>query len=316
MTKPKILVALSTFAEYGKKPLVLLKESGYPFVLNPSGERLTAQGIIKLGADCQGIVAGVEPYTSQVLSELPKLKCISRCGVGIDNIDLIKTRKLGIKVFNTPDPVAVPVAELTIGMILDLLRKITWHTVSLRNQKWQKKGGQNLAGKTVGIIGLGRIGKKVAELLKSFDVRLIAADPYPDVKWARKHNVEMVPIKNLLKASDIVTLHLKSDKDSPFILGKKEIRLMKKGALLLNLARGEMVHEQALYDALKQGHLAGAGLDVFVQEPYSGKLSSLDNVIMTPHIATLTKESRLEMETQAVENLLAYWGKKNCRCVL
>lgn len=304
MSPPKIFIALSTFAEYGDKPLELLRKSGLPFVLNLSGKRLTADGILKLAQDSDGIVAGVESYSSQVLTGLSKLKCISRCGVGIDNVDLVKAKELGIKVLNTPDPVVVPVAELTLGMMLDLLRHITWHTNSLRDQKWQKKGGQNLAGKTVGIIGLGRIGKKVAELLKSFDVRLIGSDLNCDEQWAAQNNVQIVSTQELLKLSDIVTLHLKADKNSPFMLGEKEIRLMKSDAILLNLSRGEFVDEDALYTALVDGHLAGAGLDVFLQEPYNGKLSTLDNVLLTPHIATLTAQSRLEMETQAVENLL------------
>ncbi len=282
-----------------------LENSGLSFRLNDVGRRLTVEDIVKFGHDCDGIVAGVEPYTSSVLTQLPQLRCISRCGVGMDNVDLDKAKELGIKVVNTPNPVIVPVAELTIGMILDLLRQITWHTVTLRQQKWQKKGGHNLHGKTVGIVGLGRIGKKVAELLKSFSAEVIASDLYPDDIWAKENNIRMVPVEELLKSSDIVTLHLKADKKFPFILGEQEIGMMKPGAFLLNLARGEMVDEEALYVALTQGRLAGAGLDVFVQEPYHGKLATLDNVLMTPHIATLTAESRLEMELQAVENLLA-----------
>lgn len=304
MSPPKIFVALSTFGEYGKKPLELLKKSGIPFVLNSCGSRLTQEGLLKLAEGCAGIVAGVESYPDVVLNQLPDLKCISRCGVGVDNIDLVKAGELGVKILNTPDPVIVPVAELTLGMILDLLRHISWHTNCLRNGQWQKKGGHNLQGKTVGIIGLGRIGKKVAGLLKAFDVCLMASDPCADKIWAVKNNVTLAPTEQLLQNSDIVTLHLGVDKNAPFFLDEKQIRLMKPGAVLLNLSRGQLVDEQALYAALVDGHLAGAGLDVFSKEPYKGKLSTLENVIMTPHIATLTAESRLQMETQAVENLL------------
>ncbi len=306
MSKLKILVALSTFAEYGQKPLALLQKSCFLYVINTSGQRLTSDDIVKLGRDCHGIIAGVEPYTSEVLIQLPQLKCISRCGVGIDNVDLLKAKELGIKILNTPNPVIVPVAELTVGMMLDLLQHITWHTVSLRGQQWQKKGGRNLQGKTVGIIGLGRIGKKVVELLNGFDCQLIACDPNADLAWAKDHKVAIVSTHDLLKVSDIVTLHLKANSDLPFVLGEKEIRLMKQDAILLNLSRGELIDHDALYAALKEKRLSGAGLDVFSQEPYSGLLTTLDNVVMTPHIATLTAESRLEMETQSMENLLAY----------
>jgi len=300
----KVLVALSTFAEYGPQPLDLLKGSGFAYALNSSGRRLNESEILQLGADCDGIVAGVEPYTSDVLGQLPRLKCISRCGVGTDNVDKAKAGELGIQILNTPDPVIVPVAELTIGMMLDLLRHITWHTQSLRSQNWQKKGGRNLQGCCVGLVGLGRIGRKVAELLKAFEARVIGFDPHPDLGWAQKNGVELVSFENLLQQADMVSLHVSTDKSSPFVLAEKEIRSMKPGALIVNLARGEFIDESALYNALSDGHLAGAALDVFCKEPYTGKLCSLENILLTPHVATLTRESRLEMEKQAVENLL------------
>lgn len=304
MTTSKVLIALSTFAEYGSEPLDLLKASGLKYALNPSGRRLNESEILQLGADCEGIVAGVEPYTSQVLTQLPRLKCISRCGVGTDNVDKTKAHELGIKILNTPDPVIQPVAELTIAMMLDLLRHLTWHSLKMRGQKWEKKGGRNLQGCIVGLIGLGRIGRKVAELLRSFGAYVVGFDPHSEHAWAQKNGVELLSLQGLLKQSDIVSLHLSSDKNAPFVLSEKEIRSMKPGAMLINVARGEFVDEQALYNALADGHLAGAGLDVFSQEPYTGKLTTLDNVVLTPHAATLTRESRLEMETQAVENLL------------
>jgi D-3-phosphoglycerate dehydrogenase len=304
MTLPKVLVALSTFAEYGQEPLDLLRKSGFSFVLNSSGQRLKEEEILVLAKDCDGIVAGVEPYTSQVLAELPQLKCISRCGVGTDNVDKLKAKELGIKICNTPDPVVQPVAELTVGMMLDLLRQITWHTNSMREQKWQKKGGRNLQGCVVGLVGLGRIGRKVAEILKSFDARIVGFDPHPDQSWAKVNGVELVSYDNLLQSADIVSLHLSIEKTSSFILGEKEIWMMKPGSILINVARGEFVDENALYKALYDGHLSGAGLDVFAKEPYAGKLCSLENILLTPHVATLTRESRLEMEKQAVENLL------------
>lgn len=300
----KVFVALSTFAEYGQKPLELLKKSGLQFTINPTGRRLTGEEVAEYAQDSQGIVAGVELYTAEVLTKLPDLKCISRCGVGVDNIDLKKAKDLGIQICNTPDPVIQPVAELTVGMILDLLRNITWHTASLKARKWQKKGGRNLRGSKVGIIGLGRIGKRVAELLMTLGAEVSGSDPRPDLAWAQKTKVNIVALRELLSSSDIISLHVSSLEGEPFGFGEKEIGQMKKGAFLINLSRGELVDENALYGALKSGHLAGAGLDVFPQEPYTGKLCDLENVIMTPHAATLTMESRVEMETAAVENLL------------
>jgi len=301
MSAPQIFVALSTFGEYGQEPLEVLKTSGLPYTLNPTGRRLTPEEIMLYGADSRGIVAGVEPYTPEVLTKLPELKCISRCGVGTENIDLQKARELNIKVVNTPGVVIQPVAELTLGMMLDLLRKITFHTNLLKAKRWEKKGGSNLQGKRVGIIGLGRIGKRVAQILTVLDVQVVATDLNPDREWAEKNHVTLLSFDELLKTSDIVTLHVA---DVHFKLTAENMEMMKEGALLLNLSRGGQVDEEALYQNLKSGHLGGAGLDVFSQEPYTGKLCGLDNVVLTPHLATLTRESRVEMETQAVKNLI------------
>ena len=156
--KPKILVALSTFAKQGEEPLDILKTSGYEFTVNPNGKRLTAEQLVEMGQDYDGVVAGLEPYTSDVLDKMPKLRCISRCGVGIDNIDLEKAKEKGIEVRNTPNVVVQPVAELTVAMVFDLLRKLTWHTKLMNEKKWERKTGNLLQGKQVGVLGLGRIG--------------------------------------------------------------------------------------------------------------------------------------------------------------
>ena len=300
----KIFVALSTFAEYGDAPLKLLEESGLEYSLNSLGRRIVREEIIEMGKDAAGIVAGVEPYDTHVLKQLPKLKCISRCGVGIDNIDLHFARERNIVIRNTPDVVVQPVVELTIAMIFDLMRKLTLHTGRMWKKKWEKSAGNLLAGKTVGILGLGRIGRHVAETLLKLDTEVIGTDIHPDIAWAEKHGVRVVSLSELLAESDILSLHLSVVPESPFVLGKEEISLMKEGAWVINVSRGNLVDDAALFDALKSGRFAGAAMDVFPEEPYIGPLCNLDNVVMTPHVATLTKESRVQMETEAVQNLL------------
>ena len=188
--KDNIFVALSTFAEYGKEPLTLLKNTGIEYSFNPLGRRLVREEIVQMGSNASGIIAGVEPYDAEVLCNLPNLKCISRAGVGIENIDLNYTRERNIKIKNTPDVVIRPVVELTIAMIFDLLRKTTFHTLLLKNRRWEKTAGNLLFGKTVGIIGTGRIGKAVAELLIKLGVNIRAYDVVPDEKWANLNNVE------------------------------------------------------------------------------------------------------------------------------
>ena len=300
----KIFVALSTFAKYGEEPLRLIDQSGIDYFLNDLGRRLVREEIVDLGKGATGIVAGVEPYDAPVLEMLPELKCISRCGVGIDNIDLDLAQAKGIVIRNTPDVVIKPVVELTIAMIFDLMRKLSLHAGRLWRKEWRKSAGNLLAGKTVGILGLGRIGRSVAETLLKLDAEVIGTDINPDVVWSKKCGVRVVSLNDLLAEADILSLHLSVIPENPFVLGWKEIATMKEGAWLVNVARGNLVDDVALADALKTGRLAGAAMDVFPDEPYSGSLCDLDNMVMTPHVATLTEESRVQMEAEAVQNLL------------
>ncbi len=305
--KPKIFVALSTFAEFGDAPIRLLEKSGLTFYLNPLGRRLVREEIIEMGNGCEGIIAGVEPYDDFVLENLPELRCISRCGVGIDNISLEKAKDLGITIRNTPDVVILPVVELTIAMIFDLLRRLSYHTSLLRSGKWEKQAGNLLTGKKVGVIGLGRIGKRVAETLTSLGAEVCGSDLIPDQEWAKHAEVQVISTDQLLRECDIVSIHVSVLGDHKFILGKKEIESMRKGSFVVNVSRGELVDERALFEALKSNHLAGAALDVFPKEPYDGPLCELDNIVLTPHVATFTRESRVQMEVEAVENLLRFF---------
>ena len=307
----RIYIALSTFAQEGRGPLELLdKAIGITFENNPTGKRLTKEGVIAKLKDFDGVVAGLEPYDAQVLNALPRLKCISRCGVGVDNVDSALAKAKGIAVFNTPEVAIQPVAEMTLALILDCLRKLSQHSQLMHRRQWEKLTGFQLAGKTVGIIGLGRIGRRVAELLVRLDVGVVGFDVAPDRSWAESVGVKFLDLNTLLRRCDIVTLHLSADMESPFCLSKNEFARMKQGALLINTSRGSFVDEEALAQALRSGHLSGAGLDVYRQEPYHGPLCDAPNVVLTPHISTLTKESRLAMETEAVENIVQYFKKK------
>ncbi len=301
----KVLMALSTFGECGDEPARLLAESGHEVVANPYGRRLVREEIVDLGADCEGVLAGVEPYDAWVLERMPGLRAISRAGVGTDAIDERICEERGIAVLNTPDVVIAPVAELAVAMALDLFKKLTWHTRALAAHDWRKETGRMLAGSTVGVVGLGRIGKRVAESFAALGARVIGCDPAADEDWAREAGVSVVDPDELLATSDVVTLHLAAD---GFRLGVAELARMRSDAVVLNLARGSYVDADALYDALVEGRIAGAGLDVFPEEPYDGPLCDLDNVVLTPHVATLTRESRLAMELQCVRNLLEELG--------
>ena len=244
----------------------------------------------------------VQSLDKGVLGKLPLLKVISRCGVGMDNVDLEVAAKLNIKVFNTPFGPTMAVAELTVGLILDLLRKTTLMDREIRAGIWKKHMGNLLCGKRVGIIGFGRIGQKTGELLRAFGCEIGYYDNVriEGLKGSRAKRMEM---DELLRKSDIITIHVSGKYDKP-LLGTKELEMMKKGTWLVNVARGGVVDEQALLYALKNGRLAGVAMDVFEKEPYNGPFKELDNVILTPHIGSYAKEARVEMEMQAAKNLI------------
>jgi len=300
----KVFISTTSFAEFDKKPLELLRSAGFEVILNPYKRKLKPEEIVALASDCDGIIAGVEQITEEVLRSLPKLKAISRCGVGLDNVDLEAAEKRGILISNTPNAPSQAVAELTIALILNLLRKVSLSDRRVRNGQWKKEMGQLISGKTVGIIGLGRIGKRVTELLKSFEVKILASEPNPDKKWVRKNKINLVSMDELLKESDIVTLHIPYTEQNRNLINSERLKIMKRGAILINTSRGGLIDEMALYQALKSGHLGGAALDVTEVEPYQGPLTELDNVIITPHIGSYAVEARIQMETEAAMNLI------------
>ena len=307
--KDLVFVTLSTFAEYAQTPIELLIKGGYPYRVNPSGKRMAPAEVIAAAGDCTGLIAGVELYSEATLDQLPYLKCISRVGVGIDSIDQEACRKRGIAILNTPDEPAIAVAELTIGCILSLLRKLNTLTDFAKSRQWKRIPGNLLKGKLVGIIGLGRIGRRVAVLLQAFGVRIVAYDPVQDDRWAQENGVVYITQERLLQSADVVCLHA-SGGDGTLRIGHAELNIMKQGALLINMARGNMVDDVELAQALMSGRIGGAALDVFPEEPYTGPLCDCQQIIMTPHEATLTIETRIAMENRAVKNLINYLNDK------
>ncbi len=292
----KVVITTTSFAEYDRTPLDLL--SMYSVVLNPHRRKLKSEEVVELAHDASAIVAGTETLDASTLEKLTSLKVISRVGTGVDNIDRAAADRLGIRIFNTPDAPTLAVSELTVALILNLLRNVTLMDRHLRGGKWNKCMGATLYGKKVGIIGLGRIGRKVAQILNSFGCHVSFADPCV----SECPECICISLEELLSSSDIVTIHA-STKDR--ILSAEAMRAMKRGAYILNMSRGDVVDYAALHDMLRDGHIAGAALDVFPEEPYNGPLRELDNVILTPHVGSYAKECRVEMEVMAVMNLFA-----------
>lgn len=300
----KVLASPSSMGQCGSEPFDLLRERGYEIINNPYGRKLTEDEVIELAKDCVGIVAGVEPLTARVMDALPNLKVISRVGVGMDSVDLEYAKQKGIIVVNTPDGPTRGVAELTLAMTLSLLRRIPQADAALHQRKWKKQIGNLFLNKRVGVIGLGRIGKSVAELFRGLKNAVIGYDPFANETWAKENGVKLSSFEDVLRQADILTLHVPGNKDKSPVIGIKELAMMKNGTFLVNIARGGVVDEEALYNALKDGKLAGAAIDVYSKEPYDGPLCDLDNIIMTPHLGSYAAEGKLQMEIDAVKNFL------------
>ncbi len=293
--KSTILITTSSFSTYGF-------DENLHIVLNPYERRLSEAEIKELIQIHQpiGMIAGVEPITRDVLETAINLKAISRCGIGLDSIDLTAAKELGISVLNTPDAPKEAVAELALGMILSVLRNIPKLDRNIRNSIWKGPKGLLLNGKTIGIIGCGRIGSRLAELLKPFNCVLTGYD-----SALKTHDsISMMNLDDLIKSADIITLHVPLTAETKNILSDDRIKSLKKDAVIINAARGGLVDEKALYEELKNGHLYGAALDCFEEEPYSGPLKDLENVILIPHMGSSTYETRKIMETNAVKNLI------------
>ncbi|MDB5211063.1 MAG: hydroxyacid dehydrogenase, partial [Sediminibacterium sp.] len=243
-------------------------------------------------------------YDTEVLYALPNLKCISRVGVGVDAINLAAAKEKNITVLNTPDTPTIAVAELALSMYFSLSRNLRKQANSMGDKKWERLESHLLSGKTLGIIGFGRIGRKIAEFCKPFNLNILVCDPFLTKEAVDKENITLVDKETLLRNADIVSIH--ASKSETVIITRKDLAAMKKGSLLVNLSRGGMIDEEGLFDALQSKHLAGAGLDVFAKEPYNGPLCDLDNVILTPHSATMPVETRVAMEVEAVDKALRF----------
>ncbi len=298
----KILITTSSFGKADSTVLDLFAANHLEPVLNPHGRKLTEDEVAGLLRESNpiGMVAGVEPLTAQALGASDRLRVISRCGIGLDNVDLTAARELGIRVFNTPEAPTAAVAELTIGLMLSVLRGIPAADAAIRAGEWVRPSGRLLSALTVGIIGCGRIGSAVATILEGFGSRVIGCD----LQITDHDRIDTVDLKDVLSEADVITLHLPYGPGTHHLIGQDEIGRMKPEAILINASRGGLVDETALEAALGRRLLAGAGIDCFESEPYEGPLTKRRNVVLTSHIGSYAREARARMESEAVENLL------------
>lgn len=298
----KILITTSSFDSDAVDSIQRLRAAGIEIVMNPHGRRLSESDVAALMDErVVGMVAGVEPLTRSVLARAKNLRVLSRCGIGLDSVDLDAAREFGIKVCNTPEAPSLPVAELTLAMMLNVLRRISEADREIRLGNWKPLMGGLLHGRTVGLIGCGRIGRRVSQLARAFGAHVMACD---SARPALDSGVVACDLDRLLAAADIVSLHIPYTDSNRHLLNAARLAAMKPGAILINVSRGGLVDEAALLAALEAGHLAGAALDAFEQEPYKGPLAAMPQVLLTAHMGSYAKEARVRMELEAGDNLL------------
>ena len=295
-TQSKVFIATSSFSELTTSVKAIAKKKNFLFKKNPLKKKLTSDQLVKYAKDCNYIIAGTEIYNQKTLDKLTKLKYIFRLGSGIDNLDIDYLKKKKIKFKKSIVTPEIAVAELIVGYIFSIYRHIVDHNNDLKNKIWKKRMGSILNGKTLGIIGYGKVGKYLHKLLKDFGVKILVNDK-------KKINIENTNINKLIKKSDIISLNTNLYSKEK-LLDKKKLKLCKKNCIIINTSRPEVIDYDYLYLMLKTKKILGAGLDVFMKEPYLGKLTNLDNVILTPHIGSYSKEIRSKMEKEALKNIL------------
>lgn len=285
----------------------LEEQSGIEVVYQPE---LSPDVLLSAIRDVEGlIVRSKTQVTAEVLAAADSLRVIGRAGAGVDNIDLEAATRKGVVVMNTPGGNSTSAAEHALALLMALARKIPFADLSLRAGKWNKKAfiGQELQGKTLGILGLGKIGSIVAQRAQSFHMTVVAYDPFVSEEYANELGIELCSFEDVLSRADFVSLHLPSNEKTRHLMCKSTFGLMKKGALLINAARGGLVAEEDLADALEEGHLGGAGLDVFENEPdIHPRLLASDRTVLTPHIAGSTVEAQSKVGYEIAQQVTTY----------
>ena len=299
----KILITTSSFDLSNFVEYKALTKAGFEILLNPFGKKMTEDQISGLmDENVIAMIAGTEPLNESVLSKAKGLKIIVRCGIGMDNVDINAANKLGIKVYNTPDAPSRSVAELTLGHILSLLRRISESDRMIRGGEWKSLMGSLLYEQTVGIIGYGRIGKIVSKLLQAFGAKVLVYDIFTH---DMSDDVKFVSKQDLLKYSDIITLHIPYSTDNHHFIDHEAFSLIKTNAIIVNVSRGGLIDDNALFKAITEKKIAGAALDCFEQEPYNGQLINCEGVQFTAHMGSYAKQSRIQQEIDSCNTLVS-----------
>jgi D-3-phosphoglycerate dehydrogenase len=306
----KLLITATSFTAESSSPAARLlrefsRENSAELVFNPLGRPLTEDELIPLLKDCDGYIAGLDFVTKRAIDSCGPLKVISRYGAGVDRVDLEAAKAKGIPVCNTPGANAQAVADLAFGLALCAARKIPMLDRKTREGQWVRSNGIELFGKTMGILGLGAVGKAVARRAKGFSMKILAYDPFINTQYAEEQGIVVADFDSLIKESDVISLHLPLNEQTRHIINAGVMDRMKRNVILINTARGGLLDEEAAGRLLRSGHIGGLGLDAYEEEP-PGRfpLAELENVVLTPHTASHTVEATAHMAAMSVENLI------------
>jgi len=303
----KVLITTVPFSDKNRLPLDLLEQNGIDYLINPLNKKLTEDELVEMAVDFDAIIAGTEPITKKVMDAANKLRMISRVGIGLDSIDLLEAERRGIIVSYTPDAPAPAVAELTMGLMLILLRSAQLSNIEMHNGKWHRFFGRRLSEVTIGIIGVGRIGIGVLQHLKGFgSPRILANDTSVNNKLNGIHDIEWTDKETIYQQSDIITIHTPLTVKTKNMIRKEQLLSMKEDAIIINTARGGIINEQDLYEVMQEGYLNGAAIDVFDFEPYTGKLREIERCILTAHMGSMSVDCRTRMEIEATEEVVRF----------
>jgi D-3-phosphoglycerate dehydrogenase len=303
----KVLITTVPFGDKNNLPIELLEKAGIEYLINPLNKKLTEGELVEMVSDFDVIIAGTEQITAKVMERGQNLKMISRVGIGLDSVDLLEAEKRNIKVSYTPDAPAPAVAELTIGMMLTLLRSVHVSNSQMHLGEWHRFFGRRLSKIVIGIIGIGRIGQGVLEHLQGFgSPSILVNDVSIKDNISNRFNVEWVSKEEIYKQSDIVSLHLPLTGKTKNMIRKDHLLSMKSDAIIINTSRGGIINESDLYEVMQSGHLSGAAIDVFDDEPYSGALNEIERCLLTAHMGSMSIDCRTRMEIEATEEVIRF----------
>ena len=312
MTAGRVLININQLHGRQAPFLQRLGDAGMELVMNTRGRLLTEEELIAALPGVFATMAGGEPYTERVFASAPGLRLVSRFGVGYDQVDVAAATRNTTLVTIGPGTNSEAVADyafgLMIGLACDMMHN---HNLTVAGG-WSQSFHPGVWGRTVGIVGLGRIGRALAERCHGFRMRIVAHDPVPDHKFAAAHDIEFLPLHDLLSSADFVSLHAPLTPETRDLVGATELTLMKPTAYIINTARGALIDEHALHAALVDGTIAGAGIDAFASEPPAGSaLLTLDNVFLSPHAAAMDARSEVAMANRCIDHILALLGGRS-----